>query len=236
MVGCVTLVTLKQRIQMHWKRTNGLTTRENLSANNVPTRRPTETTSTDMNWFILRSSIIFASSATSKQKLHNLWKSIWTTIRVQNISVTKSYNSANFSTHKKTKHGNVEHKCDLCGENFQYLRHLVRHQDNHQNLKSNCKLCEKQFSREYILREHERKEHGLEQPGVFQVKENKIIVSCSECGKHFTQSKHLTRHKATVHGGESFPCDNCQKNFSRRDKLNAHKKNICPSNNSSNIQ
>ena len=137
-----------------------------------------------------------------------------------------SFNSANFATHKKTKHGTAQHKCDLCGQIFQYLRHLVRHQDNHQAVKFDCKECEKKFSRKDKLKEHGLEEHDLSDHDV-EEKVSTKSVSCPECGKLFTQSKHLSRHKASAHGGLKFNCIHCQKTFSRKDKMNAHMNYSC---------
>ena len=42
-----------------------------------------------------------------------------------------SHNQANFSTHKKTKHGNPQHKCITCGKMFLHKRHLLKHESKH---------------------------------------------------------------------------------------------------------
>ena len=133
-----------------------------------------------------------------------------------------SYNSANFSTHKKTKHGTGtnQHKCDQCGDSFQYLRHRIRHQKSHQTAKFDCKMCQKQFSRRDKLKEHGRKEHVLDEEN--EVKVLTKSISCAECGKLFTHSKHLSRHKASAHDGFVFNCLSCLKSFSRKDRMNTH--------------
>ena len=95
------------------------------------------------------------------------------------------YKSANLSTHKETKHGGVEHKCDKCGQNFQYLRRLLRHQSSHQSSQFNCNLCDKIFSRTDKLREHVQKEHGVE---------DTKALSCIHCQKTFS-----IRDKINVH-------------------------------------
>ena len=133
-----------------------------------------------------------------------------------------SCSSANFSTHKKTKHGTTQHKCDQCGEVFQYLRHLVRHQDNHQALRLSCRICGKQFSRKDKLEEHGREDHDE-----IEVKARTKSIACTECEKIFTQSKHLSRHKASAHGGLVFNCTHCKKSFSRRYKMKTHMNYSC---------
>ena len=139
----------------------------------------------------------------------------------------RSYNSANFSTHKKTKHGTGtnQHKCDQCGDSFQHLRHRDRHQISHQTGKFDCKMCQKQFTRRDKLKEHGRKEHVLDEQNEVQVLTKSI--SCPECGKLFTHSKHLSRHKASAHDGFVFNCLSCLKSFSRKDRMNTHMKYGC---------
>ena len=83
-------------------------------------------------------------------------------------------------------------------------------------------MCKKQFSRKDKLREHGRKEHVLDEQNENEVKVLSKSVSCPECGKLFTESKHLSRHKASVHEGLEFHCIHCQKSFSRKDKMNSH--------------
>lgn len=133
-----------------------------------------------------------------------------------------SYNSANFATHKKTKHGTGtnQYKCDQCSASFQYLRHRDRHQKSHQAVKFDCKMCQKQFSRRDKLKEHGRKEHVLDEQNEVTVLTPSI--SCPECGKLFTHSKHLSRHKASAHDGFVFNCPSCLKSFSRKDRMNTH--------------
>ena len=50
--------------------------------------------------------------------------------------------------------------------------------------------------------------------------------TCDACPKAFKNIKHLYRHKTTVHSNVIISCDDCGKHFSRRDKLNAHMKNV----------
>ena len=165
----------------------------------------------------------FKTKTPQSLKVHRLYHSDTPKYVCDQCDYT-SFNSANFCTHKKTKHGpgSNEHKCDLCGDAFQYLRHLVRHKASHKAAKFDCKMCKKQFSRKDKLREHGRKEHVLDEQNENEVKVLSKSVSCPECGKLFTESKHLSRHKASVHEGLAFHCIHCQKSFSRKDKMNSH--------------
>ena len=141
-----------------------------------------------MNWYILMLLIICVISATSKQRPRKVWKIIACTTRIQSIfvgNVITNHSTQHLSTHKKTKHGSAEHKCDKCGQNFQYLRHLLRHQNSHKSSQFNCNLCDKIFSRADKLREHVQKEHGVE---------DTKALSCIHCQKTFSR-----RDKINVH-------------------------------------
>jgi len=51
--------------------------------------------------------------------------------------------------------------------------------------------------------------------------EEHLELTCDECGKTFSQRKHLMRHKL-IHTGQKLPCPYCSSQFSRKDKLNKH--------------
>ena len=78
-----------------------------------------------------------------------------------------------------------QQKCDKCGQNFQYLRHLLRHQNSHQSSQFNCNLCDKIFSRTDKLREHVQKEHGVE---------DTKALSCIHCQKTFSRRDKMNAH------------------------------------------
>ena len=48
-----------------------------------------------------------------------------------------------------------------------------------------------------------------------------LKTPCEECGKGFSSSRALTRHKK-LHMNLEFPCDDCGKVFSLQEKLNRH--------------
>ncbi|KAM4709338.1 uncharacterized protein O3C94_020417 [Discoglossus pictus] len=54
-------------------------------------------------------------------------------------------------------------------------------------------------------------------------KEEKTYV-CSECGKCFGNTSHLSRHKKSHAGERPFPCSECGKYFSSTSNLNKHKR------------
>ena len=158
----------------------------------------------------------------------------------------KTCNAGNFSTHKKVKHGTEKHECDQCGKLFNYKRHLERHQAKHAGLKMPCSFCEKHFYRKDKIKEHLRIVHIVSKeesmlltselpessiepniPMIFKAEDVQRNFACLECPKMFTNSKHLSRHKNSVHSGVILSCQYCQKTFSRNDKLNVHLNFIC---------
>ena len=101
-----------------------------------------------------------------------------------------------------------------------------------------CAYCENTFSRKDKVNAHVRKVHAdynLEgsldessDPGA-EASDNLLeekTFSCDSCPKAFKKSKHLNRHRSSVHSNVIISCDHCGKHFSRRDKLNVHMKNV----------
>ena len=101
-----------------------------------------------------------------------------------------------------------------------------------------CDYCDKTFSRKDKVTAHLRKVHPEVQvkridetsgPGSKNNGEKlaaERTYTCDACPKDFKKSKHLYRHKSSVHSDVVISCDECGKHFSRRDKLNAHTKNV----------
>ena len=97
-----------------------------------------------------------------------------------------------------------------------------------------CNHCDQTFSRKDKVNAHVRKVHGDKDtlaessgPGSETGDEaTEKIHTCDACPKAFKNSKHLYRHKTSVHSNVIISCDDCGKHFSRRDKLNAHMKNV----------
>ena len=101
-----------------------------------------------------------------------------------------------------------------------------------------CGYCDKTFSRKDKVTAHLRKVHpevqvkNIEQtsgPNSKKCDEElaaERTYTCDACSKDFKKSKHLYRHKSSVHSDVVISCDECGKHFSRRDKLNAHTKNV----------
>jgi KRAB domain-containing zinc finger protein len=156
----------------------------------------------------------------------------------------KSCSSGNLHSHKIAKHSTLKHECEQCGKLFNYKRHLSRHQANHEDGNMPCNECDKKFYRKDKLNDHLRYVHQkpaieatklvseFADPPLLQItKENNENTfrnhSCAQCPKTFTCSKHLSRHKNSVHSAVELTCQFCQKTFSRKDKLNVHMNFSC---------
>ena len=154
-----------------------------------------------------------------------------------------SHSSANLYTHKVVKHQTAKHECAQCGKLFHYKRHLHRHQASHTGADLQCSECDTTFYRKDKLKNHLRdvhqrsemesakltseiKDHPHDQ--TFGMKVNSLRnYNCTFCPKKFTCSKHLSRHKNSVHSLTELSCQFCMKTFSRKDKLIIHTSYSC---------
>ena len=154
-----------------------------------------------------------------------------------------SHSAANLYTHKIVKHQTAKHECVQCGKLFHYKRHLHRHQASHTGADFQCSECGTSFYRKDKLKNHLRNVHqqsemesakltseikDLPHDKTFGIKVNSLRNHiCTFCPKTFTCSKHLSRHKNSVHSLTELSCEFCQKTFSRKDKLIIHTSYSC---------
>uniref|UniRef100_A0A1B0CHF3 C2H2-type domain-containing protein n=1 Tax=Lutzomyia longipalpis TaxID=7200 RepID=A0A1B0CHF3_LUTLO len=75
-----------------------------------------------------------------------------------------------------------------------------------------CAFCNRTFQKKGRLKNHIEGQH-------MQTK----IYPCPDCGKEFTLSAALYRHREIHHSTQSFACDTCGKAFKTRIYLNKHK-------------
>jgi len=119
--------------------------------------------------------------------------------------------------------------CDLCGKIFGTKWKMNRHRNIHYNQRNSgivCEICNVSFADGDLLESHNLMHHtesatNDEDNDSSATLEEHLELTCDECGKTFSQRKHLMRHKL-IHTGQKLPCPYCSSQFSRKDKLNKH--------------
>ncbi len=111
-------------------------------------------------------------------------------------------------------------KCLHCSKSFPNHYTLQKHlksQCENKSKKLNCSTCGMKFMWLDSMAKHIEHEH----PGTEKIK----LYSCELCGKAFSRSEHLERHRKTHNPSEKkFECTVCQKKFNRKDNLRSHMK------------
>ncbi|XP_072308933.1 uncharacterized protein [Eucyclogobius newberryi] len=130
----------------------------------------------------------------------------------------KSYaTSSNLSRHKQT-HRSLDsqqaRRCPTCHKLYVSMPALAMHLLTH-NLKHQCSVCEKSFSRPWLLQGHMRSHTG-EKP-----------FACSHCGKAFADRSNLRAHMQTHSAFKHYSCTRCHKSFALKSYLNKHLESAC---------
>lgn len=111
-------------------------------------------------------------------------------------------------------------KCATCSKSFPNTGTLHKHlksQCENKSKKLACNTCSKKFMWLDSMAKHIENEH----PGTEKIK----LYTCEMCGKAFSRSEHLERHRKTHNPSEKkFECPVCNKKFNRKDNLRSHMK------------
>ena len=125
--------------------------------------------------------------------------------------------SSNLSRHKQTHRsldsGNAK-RCPHCEKCYVSMPALSMHILTH-NLSHKCNVCNKAFSRPWLLQGHMRSHSGDKPYG------------CAHCGKSFADRSNLRAHMQTHSAFKNFKCKRCNKSFALKSYLNKHYESAC---------
>ncbi|ESN91987.1 hypothetical protein HELRODRAFT_142891, partial [Helobdella robusta] len=125
--------------------------------------------------------------------------------------------SSNLSRHKQT-HRSLDSqqakRCPHCGKVYVSMPALSMHILTH-DLKYQCRVCQKSFSRPWLLQGHLRSHTG-EKP-----------FGCAHCGKAFADRSNLRAHMQTHSSFKLHTCKRCCKSFALKAYLNKHQESAC---------
>ena len=125
--------------------------------------------------------------------------------------------SSNLSRHKQT-HRTLDSqqakKCPHCNKVYVSMPALSMHILTHE-LRHQCTVCNKSFSRPWLLQGHMRSHTG-EKP-----------YGCAHCGKAFADRSNLRAHMQTHSAFKHFECQRCHKTFALKSYLNKHYESAC---------
>ena len=125
--------------------------------------------------------------------------------------------SSNLSRHKQT-HRSLDSqqakKCSHCDKVYVSMPALSMHILTHE-LRHQCTVCNKSFSRLWLLQGHMRSHTG-EKP-----------YGCAHCGKAFADRSNLRAHMQTHSACKQYECKRCNKTFALKSYLNKHHESAC---------
>ena len=117
-------------------------------------------------------------------------------------------------THERRSHG-AEHCCTFCGKVCISASQLKKHILSHTGEKPfKCHICHKHFSQKSHATFHINTVHSTG--------DSEKKFSCPECGKSFSSSGVLKKHKMWHFNERPFQCELCPKSFVQKSHLKVH--------------
>ncbi|KAK3919607.1 Zinc finger protein 397 [Frankliniella fusca] len=102
--------------------------------------------------------------------------------------------------------------CAVCGATFSIKHYLTRHMKVHGDNKLQCSSCDKKFTRQYQLAEHEL------------THTDPSCMKCPDCGKQCNSKNAFNVHKSICSGTlQPYICDICGKTYPGLTALNHHR-------------
>ena len=125
--------------------------------------------------------------------------------------------TATLRIHLRQHSGDRPFKCPSCPKSFAQPSLLKSHRRIHNGDRPYCcPLCHKTFTHSSALKTHMRTHTG----------ERPHLCPVSNCGMTFSDSSTLSKH-SRVHSGERpYPCDICGRRFTQSGNMNKHKRTV----------
>lgn len=120
--------------------------------------------------------------------------------------------------HEDTHTGNKQFECEVCKQTFVTNDRLKSHRQCHLNVKGqfSCQICGKKYKREETLKFHVKQNHEGSAPEANNI--------CEYCGKQFIKKSDLIIHVRKHTGEKPYKCDICRKAFSKKSDVTRHRR------------
>ncbi|XP_013416348.1 zinc finger protein 729 [Lingula anatina] len=108
------------------------------------------------------------------------------------------------------RHSARNHKCEVCGKQFNTKSSLLHHADDHRKRKFLCEICGMSFKRSIHIKNHKLSKHSKERD-----------FECPTCRKKFKRKDNMKRHMG-LHDVTPSDCPKCKKKFKDYDRMKNH--------------